>query len=117
MFGKICLMEECDRFDSGSVIGQPKYPQFDCVLTLHVSCLSYTQTQPQTISDLSEYERYCQEKIARNKAKLEDLGFGEPKKEKKSVNKKRSLSPRVYAPRRVLPFRERKTTSYNEDDH
>jgi hypothetical protein len=68
------------------------FHKFDCDLNLHVSCFSFTQTQPQATNGLSIYENLRQERIARNNARLAELGFNDkqkiddkPKKVKKKV--------------------------------
>jgi hypothetical protein len=93
-----------------------KHHKFDCVLTLHVSCLSYTRTQPQANGGLSEYERLRQERIARNNARLAELGFDDkPKKvKKKVVPQRKSLDE--FAVRRQNPDRARRATTFNEDE-
>jgi hypothetical protein len=70
---------------------------------------------PQVIGQFSEYEQQRQERIARNNARLDMLGLNSvPKEAKKKVEKKRkSLS--VDIPRRELPVRNRKVTSYKEE--
>ena len=66
---------------------------------------------------LSEYERLRLERIARNQARLRQLGFDEPKEEKKK-KKKTPAKPRKSeltsdGPRRQLPGRAKRAT-FNE---
>ena len=71
---------------------------------------------PQVIGKLSDYERQRQERIERNNARLDKLGFGsEPKEAKKVIEKRKS--PPVDEPRRVLPSRKQKSVSYNVDEY
>ena len=70
---------------------------------------------PQVIGGLSEYELLRAKNVARNNARLAELGLGiESKEAKTKVVKKRKLLP-VDEPLRVLPARKRKSTSYNID--
>ena len=72
---------------------------------------SYTQDD-----GLSEYERLRLERIARNQARLRQLGFDEPKEGKKK-KKKPPAKPRkselADGPRRQLPGRAKRAT-FNE---
>ena len=69
---------------------------------------------PQVIGGLSEYELRREQRIARNNARLAELGFSDKPKEAKKVAKKRK-SPPVDEPRKVLPNRKRKSLTYSDD--
>ena len=70
------------------------------------------------IREPSDYERQRQDRIARNNARLAELGFdSKPKEAKKKVVKKKRKSHPVDAPQRVRPERKRMTTTYNENEH
>jgi hypothetical protein len=70
---------------------------------------------PQVIGGLSEYELLRAKNVARNNARLAELGLGiESKEAKTKVVKKRKSLP-IDEPLRVLPGRKRKATSYNTD--
>ena len=69
---------------------------------------------PQVIGGLSEYELLREQRIARNNARLAELGFSDKPKEAKKVAKKRK-SPPVDEPRKVLPNRKRKSLTYSDD--
>ena len=62
----------------------------------------------------SEYELRREQRIARNNARLAELGFSDKPKEAKKVAKKRK-SPPVDEPRKVLPNRKRKSLTYSDD--
>ena len=63
---------------------------------------------PQASREPSEYELLRDEKVARNKARLEMLGLlNMPTEAKKKVTRKRK-SPTVNLPQRQLPDRESK---------
>jgi len=81
------------------------------LFTSYILYISYTQDD-----GLSEYERLRLERIARNQARLRQLGFDEPKEEKKK-KKKPPAKPRkselADGPRRQLPGRAKRAT-FNE---
>jgi hypothetical protein len=70
---------------------------------------------PQVIGGLSEYELRREQKIARNNARLAELGLGIESKEAKTKVVKKRKSPIVDEPRRVLPNRKGNAKTYNED--
>jgi hypothetical protein len=76
---------------------------------------SSSEDKSDTVGGLSEYELRREQRIARNNARLAELGLGiVSKKAKTNVAKKRTLPP-VNETRRVLPERKRNAKTYNED--